>query len=306
MKFGVSIPNMGLLKTGDDVFSFAREIEALGFESVWVSDHVVVPRDIASRYPYRSSGEFSVQPTDPVLEPLAVMAALAAATQRIRIGVSVLVIPYRNPVVTAKTLATIDVLSGGRVILGAGAGWMSEEFDVLKSPPFADRGPATDSYIRLFRELWTSPSPSFNDPFYTVSNVGFEPKPVQNPLPIWIGGITGPALRRAARLGDGWQGIRHRPPKIPAAIQRLHQLLEEEERSPEGFTMGMRTPISINQERAPEEAIPLEGTPQHVRDDVRRYEEAGIQHLVINPRGRTLEAQRDQVRLFAEDVVANL
>ena len=183
---------------------------------------------------------------------------------------------------------------------------MSEEFDVLHSPPFADRGLATDSYIRLFRELWTSPSPSLEDAFYSVSNIGFEPKPVQNPLPIWIGGITGPALRRAARLGDGWQGIRHRPPEIPAAVQKLHQLLEEEGRSAKGFTIGMRTPISINQERAPEEAIPLEGSPLQIRDDVRRYEEAGVEYLVINPRGRTLEEQRTQIRLFAEDVVVNL
>lgn len=306
MKFGVSIPNMNLLTNGEDTFAFAREIEALGFDSVWVSDHVTIPRDIKSQYPYRTNGTFSMGADNALLEPITVMAVLAAATTRTRIGVSVLVIPYRNPVLTAKMLSTIDVLSGGRVILGAGVGWMAEEFELLQSPPYADRGPVTDSYIRLFRELWTSPSPTFEDAFYSVSNVGFEPKPVQNPLPIWIGGITGPALRRAAKLGDGWQGIRHRSADIPAAMQKLHQLLEEEERSADGFTFGMRTPIAINQEPAPEEAIPLEGTAQHLLDDVRRYDEAGIEYLVINPRGQTLEEQRTQVRLFAEEIVAKI
>src|SRR3989304_4390958 len=149
------------------------------------------------------------------LEPLTLMSYRAAATKKIRLGTSVLIVPYRNPLVAAKMLATLDVLSGGRIILGAGVGWLPEGVAALGAPPFGERGRVTDEYIRLMRECWTKDRIDFQGAYYRVSDIVFLPKPVQKPaIPIWIGGHTEGALRRAGELGDGWHPIGLRPPAL--------------------------------------------------------------------------------------------
>ena len=164
-KLGFQILNAGPLATRENVVEAARRAEALGYEAIVVTDHVVIPRRIESRYPYNTTGRIFVPPDADYLEPLSMLSFLAGATTRIRFGPSVLVLPYRNPVLTAKMLATIDVLSRGRVTVGVGVGWLREEFEALDAPDFERRGAASDEYIRIFKTLWTQDPASFAGEF---------------------------------------------------------------------------------------------------------------------------------------------
>ena len=168
MKYGAFLPHIGPLARGDvmtNIRMTAQTAEALGFDSVWTADHIVIPKQINSRYPYTASGSFPMDPKEPLLEPLSVLSFVAACTTKIRLGTAVLVLPHRNAVVTAKTVATLDVLSGGRVILGVGVGWMEEEFNAVNAS-FAHRGPVSDEAVAVMKELWTSEHPSFSGKFH--------------------------------------------------------------------------------------------------------------------------------------------
>src|SRR2546425_10764058 len=202
MEFGFSLPGRGPLAEVDVVLKIAAKADSLRYSSLFVTDHIVLPASTAgSVYPYSATGQFPGGSRQDYLEPLTMLGYLARATKKIRLGTSVLVIPYRNPLTTAKMLATIDVLSGGRVILGAGVGWLREEFEALGAPPFAERGRVTDEYLSLMRAAWTKDPVTFEGRFYTVRDVHALPKPVQRGgIPIWIGGHTDSALKRTAVL----------------------------------------------------------------------------------------------------------
>jgi probable F420-dependent oxidoreductase len=210
MKFGTILPHIGPLAAGpdalDSLLSVAQKTEALGFDSLWVGDHVVIPTSIKPRYPYNDTGEFPLPAEAALLEPLTVLGFLTGVTRRVRLGPSVLVLPHRNPIVTAKMFASLDVLSRGRIIFGAGIGWMEEEISLLGAP-FKRRGALSDEYLRAMRELWTNPDPQFDGEFCQFSDIKCEPKPVQNPLPVWIGGHSARAMRRVVEYGDGWVAV---------------------------------------------------------------------------------------------------
>ena len=231
VEFGFSLPGRGPLATPEQVLRLATRADELRYDSIFVTDHVVLPVSAArSVYPYASSGQLPGGANQDYLDPLALLGWLAHATRRIRLGTSVLVLPYRNPLVTAKVLATIDRLSGGRLILGAGVGWLREEFEAVAAPPFEERGRVTDEYIRAFRELWSNERPSFQGKFVNFSNLIFLPKPVQKPgIPIWIGGHSKAALKRAGELGDGWHPIGGVPtiPLEPEDIKHDWQTMAE-------------------------------------------------------------------------------
>lgn len=179
-----------------------------------------MPTTIKSRYPYSEDGQFPMPPDMGFLEPLSVLGYLTGSTQRVRLGTYVLVMPLRNPIVTAKMLATLGVLSGGRIMLGAGIGWMEEEMTILGAP-FNKRGALSDEYLRAMKELWTNPDPRFEGQFCRFSGLKCEPKPIQNPLPVWIGGHTARAMRRVVELGDGWLAV----PRSFAAFQENYDAL---------------------------------------------------------------------------------
>ena len=181
--FGTSMPSRGDMASPENLRTLAQRAESLGFDSVWVSDHIILPRKVDSFYPYAADGVATFRPDEDYYDPLATLNFLAGCTQKIRLGTHVLILPYRNPVVTAKMLSTLDVLSGGRVILGAGVGWMEEEFQALGLDTYAQRGAVTDEYIQLFKELWTKDEPEFQGEHYQLSGMGFMPKPVQKPHP---------------------------------------------------------------------------------------------------------------------------
>jgi len=312
VEFGFSLPSRGPLAKPSILIRLARKAEALGYSCVTISDHVVLPTRSSAPYPYSPTGEFPGGSRQDYLEPLALMAWLLAATRRLRVGTSVLVVPYRNPVVTAKQLATLDVLSGGRVIVGCGVGWWPEEFQALASPPFTERGAVTDEYIRLMKELWTREDPSFAGKYYQLRDVTLFPKPVQKPHPqVWIGGHGPAALRRAGELGDGWHPIGLRPPALllpdeyAAKAKQVHAWAQRAERSPTSVTLTFRCPMDVRSKRAKAAAgdRPLfQGTADEVLGDIRAYQAIGVSHLVFDPVVPELDRVLANMERFADEV----
>ena len=186
--FGTSMPSRGDMASPENLRTLAQRAESLGFDSVWVSDHIILPRKVDSFYPYAADGVATFRPDEDYYDPLATLNFLAGCTQKIRLGTHVLILPYRNPVLTAKMLSTLDVLSGGRVILGAGVGWMEEEFQALGLDTYAQRGAVTDEYIQLFKELWTKDNPEFHGEHYQLSESN--PNRSRNPIRQSGSGVT--------------------------------------------------------------------------------------------------------------------
>src|SRR5438552_11086532 len=214
MNFGVWLPNCRHLATPDIIRGAAVRAEQLGYDSVWVSDHVVVPNANIVNF-----GES-------IFDPLVTLGVLAGATSRVRLGTTVLIVPYRNAVVTAKMVSSLDALSGGRVVLGIGAGWVAAESAML-GVSFVERGPMTDEYLEAMQELWTSTAPSFAGKYTQFSGLTFEPKPVQKPHPpIWVGGHSRAALRRTAQFGAAWHPINRTPEELRAGMDEIARVCE--------------------------------------------------------------------------------
>jgi probable F420-dependent oxidoreductase len=206
MEFGLHLPHIGPMATRDGVLDMARAADAAGIDSLWASDHVIVPRDYASTYPYSPSGKMPIPEDAPFLEAVSTLLAVCGVTRRARLGTSVLVLPQRQPVLVAKQWATLDVLSGGRTIFGAGAGWLEEEFAAL-GVPFKGRGGRCDEALEILQRCWKESTVTFHGKHFQIDGIACEPKPIQQPRPpIWIGGHTPAAFRRVARYGDAWHG----------------------------------------------------------------------------------------------------
>ena len=203
MKFGIAFANTGPFTDPARAVEFAQAAEAAGFESLWTVEHVIVPSNYESAYPYDPSGKMPGSEEMPIPDPLIWLAYLAAATSRINLATGVVILPQRNPVVLAKELATLDHLSGGRMHLGVGVGWLEEEFDAI-GVPFAERGRRTDDHVAAMRALWTQDAASYHGEFTNFDNCILRPRPVQPSIPIHVGGHTDIAARRAGRLGDGF------------------------------------------------------------------------------------------------------
>ena len=201
MDIGVHLPQLGRGATRDALVEFCTEAERLGVHSGWVSDHIAWPAEIAANYPYSDDGSFPAPNSMAWLEPIGTLLFVAGITEQIKLGQTVLIMGYRPPVQTAKLIATLDVLSQGRAILGAGVGWMREEFEVL-GMPFDHRGKRADEQLEIFERLFADETPSYDGEFYSFPEIRFEPKPVQDRIPVWIGGASEPAFRRTARFGD--------------------------------------------------------------------------------------------------------
>lgn len=313
MKFGFGLPTRGPAATPETIVALAERADALGFDYVYASDHIVIPHDIASRYPYTESGEFAGSATANYLELLTVLAFAAARTSRVRLLTSVLVLPHRNPVLTAKMLATLDYLSGGRLTVGCGVGWMREEFEAIGAPPFDERGAVGDEYIQAFRELWSREDPAFQGKYSAFSNVTFSPKPVQRPgPPLWVGGESPPALRRAARLGDGWYPIGNNPnyplltvDQYRTAVARVRRYAQEAGRDPASLT------LAYNAQRYNDRATDLlpdgsrqafTGEPRQIAEDIRAFGREGVEHLIFRLQGEALPEMLESVERFAGEV----
>jgi probable F420-dependent oxidoreductase len=296
MKYGFTLPGRGPLATPDNLAAIARGGEELGYDFVLFGDHIVVPKHIASPYPYTETGEFPGSASGVAMEQLTVLAFLAGQTRTIRLATSVIIVPHRHPVVAAKALATLDVLSKGRLIVGVGVGWMHEEFEALGLPPFEERGAVTDEYIRAFKELWTSDDPSFDGQYCRFSDISFLPKPEQKPHPpIWVGGESRRALRRTVELGNGWYPISANPrfplgepEQLVARLQLLAAYAQEAGRDPAEIEIIYRTPdyqLTKDGMEAGSSAggrRPFVGNADEVAADIRRYEAMGVGSLVLS------------------------
>ena len=301
MQYGVILPNVGPLAHIDSLATSSHRAEELGYDSVFLSDHIVVPDGLRSAYPYRSDGRFPLTAEDRILEPVVTLSYLAAATQRIRLGFSVLVLPYRHPVLNARMLGTLDVVSGGRLIAGVGVGWMAEEFAALDAD-FPDRGAVTDEHIAILRACWTGATSELDDTRYNVAGLVMEPLPVSRPHPpIWTGGTSPPALRRAARLADGWHGVRQSPDDITRVVARIAELRSAAGNSMDGFTISLRAGLDVTDATLGGAArTPLRGSPEQIAADLDAYAQAGLHYLVLEPRAATPEQLVAQLERFAQ------
>ncbi|MBI3968452.1 MAG: LLM class F420-dependent oxidoreductase [Chloroflexi bacterium] len=300
MDFGIHLNNRGPGIEAEHILGLAEAVDRLGFTSVWVSDHVVIPTEFSSTYPYAAPGSFRVESTENFFEALTTLAVVAGRTRHVRLGTSVLVVPQRNPVLTGKQLATLDALSGGRVIVGAGVGWFAEEFTALAAETFEQRGPATDEYLAVWRALWNDPTSAFNGEHYRLAPSRSFPKPRQaTSIPIWIGGNGPAAIRRAARLGDGWHAFRPKPDELKSGIDRLRELTERAGRDPETLTISVRAILRLDGAGGDRD---LAGSPSQVQDRIGQLEALGVRHLALDliPGGRGPSASFDLLDQLAE------
>lgn len=307
--FGTSLPSRGEMAGPEQLRNVAQRAEALGYDHVWVSDHIILPKKVDSFYPYAEDGVATFKPDEPYYEPLSALNFIAGCTQRVRLGTHVLIIPYRNPVLTAKILSTLDVLSGGRVILGAGVGWMEEEFQAMGLDTYKDRGAVTDEYLQVYKELWTKEDASFDGKYYQISDTGFEPKPVQKPHPpVWIGGHSGPAVRRAAKYGDGWMPIGLRPPAIlepeelAGKIAQLRKLTVEAGRAEDAVALTFSTGVVFNDAAGSSRAW-MQGNPDQIASDLRQYQDLGVSNFIVNFQGGTVPELQENMERFSREVI---
>ena len=328
MKIGFYVPTRGPLSAPENMAALAKKGESLGFDFLSMTDHLVVPRSRVSDYPYTKDGNWLPGRFGDFIDQLTAMTFVAGHTTTVRLLTSVLVLPHRKPVPLAKALASLDYLSGGRLSVGCGAGWMKEEFEALGTPPHAERGKVADEYIRIFKELWTSDDPEFHGDYADFSDITFEPKPVQKPHPpILIGGESPPAMRRTVRLGDGWLPMAHNT-KVPldtlerlqAYIRILHDLAEAEDRDPATlpvtwFVLFWGTKPGDPQ--SPMEMAPMEmdgpdpggdrrlltGSAQQMKDDMAAMEDLGVESIIVNFEQETIAATLEGMEAYADEFV---
>ncbi len=307
MRYGFYLPTRGQTATPEALEALVQRGEALGFSSVMIADHVVFPVAIKSKYPYTVTGAFPGQ--GDALEQLALMAFIAGKTRTLRLVSSVMIVPHRNPVVTAKMLATIDVLSHGRVTVGVGVGWLREEFQALGAPDFDRRGSVSDEYIRIMKTLWTECPASFAGEFYRFEAIQCLPAPVQKPHPpIWVGGHSKAALRRVARLGDGWHpvganpAVPLRPPELASSLAGLRRLTEAEGRDPSSLTISYKAPVydpGQALDGRTGERRPFSGSPGEIEDDIATFARLGVSEVIFDFRRERLAESLERMERFA-------
>jgi len=240
IEYGLMLPGAGPLATSEALLSVATLAESLGFDSLWVTDHIAIPAQSASAYPYSVDHKAPWSPTIVYLDAFTALGWVGAVTRRVRLGISVLVLPMRPPLIVAKTVATLDYLTGGRMILGVGAGWMKEEFDLL-GQPFALRGRRMKEAIGILRACWASDPVSFHGDFFRLPAFGMDPKPPQGArLPVLGGGEGDVALRRVAEVCDGWHPLNLTPDQYGERLPALKRHVAEAGRSMDDLLLTAR------------------------------------------------------------------
>ena len=300
MKIGCHLPMFGPIGTRHSVLTFARRMEALGYDSLWASDHVVIPHRIASRYPYSPTGKFPLAPEVPFLEPLTTLAVVAGVTERVQLGTSILVLPHRNPVLAAKMAATLDHLSEGRLVLGVGVGWMREEIELLGGN-YDRRGAWSDEALTVMRACWRDARAAHHGEFFSFDEIGVFPKPTRGDIPILIGGHTPRALRRVVELGDGWHAAFPAPDKLEEGLRVLREECKKAGRSFEDVAITLRAGVAIRKEKSADRR-PMTGTPEEIVSDIRRYKALGVTTLLLESRQRDLDDMIQIHETIARDI----
>jgi probable F420-dependent oxidoreductase len=290
MQFGIAFANTGPMADGTTAVACARNIEAAGFDSLWTVEHVLVPAAYESTYPYASSGKMPGDESSDIPDPLVWLAYVAAATERLLLGTGIVILPQRNPAIIAKETATLARLSGGRLRLGIGVGWLEEEFDAL-GVPFAGRGARTDAYVAAMRALWTGATVDLDDGYHRWQQVASRPMPPGGSVPVVVGGHTDAAARRAGRLGDGFFPGKGSPTRIGELVTLMRVTADEHGRDPDAIevtasTMGLAGDDPVG---AVEEMAAL-----------------GVHRLVIPPLAYDPERAAEAYGTFAERIIAKV
>ncbi len=293
MEFGCHLPVYGPAATRDVLLGFATKMEALGYDSLWASDHVVIPYAIDPKYPYSATGTFPLAPTTDFLEPMVALALVAGVTERVKLGTTVLVLPHRHPVLAAKMFATLDHLAPGRTICGAGVGWMKEEIELF-GVPYARRGAWSDEALRIMRACWRDERVEYRGEFHRFDALGVAPKPLRRTIPIWIGGHTPRARRRGAELGDGWHAAFPSAEKMKASLADLEAACRTAGRDPKSLTISARVGLSAKQD------------PAALVAEITALAGLGVTHVILESRARDLADLTRIYESFAAGVRAKL
>ena len=307
-RFGLDVGIYGPLADPVTIAALARHAEDTGFESIWLADHVAFPVTFKSEYPYSAKGDFPLKLDNPLLEPVATMGVLVGATKRVKLGTAVLVMPYRNPLLLARMLVTLDQFSGGRIILGAGVGWLEEEFEVLSSYDFKKRGKVTDEYIEIFKAISAGGEVGYEGETYSFAPVYSSPGSVQRPHPpVLVGGIADAALRRVAKHGNGWLAVTASPEKLAERLATLRRMTTEAGRKFEDLSLTYKIFLNIGEAKRSrfDAREPGTGSVEEITGDLRKMFELGFTRIIVRYRGASADEMRRQIDRFAKEIVPN-
>lgn len=309
MKFGLVMPHHGAFASTKNLRTMAQLAEDSGFDSIWCVDHVIVPRSLVERF------------SDTVYEVFTTLGFLAGMTSRVKLGTTVLVLPYRHPVTLAKEMATLDALSNGRTIFGVAFGWVKQEYEVL-DVPFARRGARADEMLRIFDHLWAEGPNDFHGEFYDFGDVAFSPRPVQQPRPpIWIGGNNQRALERVVRYGDGWHpitsakragSVQWTAADLQALLLKLDEMASAAGRDPRSIARSLHAPIAFDIDASDflGEAFSFVGSTDEIRRNLDYAREIGLEQITLNPwytiPGRVHDTEIDTVRATVERFIETI
>jgi probable F420-dependent oxidoreductase len=288
MKVGIRIPGAGPWAGPEAISEVSQFAEKVGFDSLWMTDHVALPTKVDTAYPYTADGKFLWAPETPYLDCLTSLTWAAAATERVELGTSCLILPWRPLVQTAKTLVSIDVLSRGRLTVAVGVGWMKEQFDLLGAP-FKDRGRRTTEMVNAMRHMWTDDEVDFTGEFYDLHGFKMYPKPVRGTIPVWFAGYSEASLRRIAAIGDGWHPLAVGPEEYAGYLKTLHGYVEAAGRDMSEITLTAR---------------PLRTAPYNA-ETIEAYGAQGVTHFICDTsfEHETLQEAMDELQELADAVL---
>lgn len=291
MDIGITLPIRADVDAKSNI-EIAKKAEDSGFDSVWVSDHTIIPAKHKGRF------------TDQFHDPFILLSYIAGVTNKIKLGTSLVILPYRNPIVVAKIISTLDQLSEGRIIFGIGTGWMREEFEIL-GVPFHERGKRTNEYIQIIKNLWTEDDPSFEGEFFNYKNIKFEPKPYQNPYPpIIVGGNSVRAIERAIKYGNGWQPTAISPGEYSSELQSIKSRIVMD-----NFVLSVRNRIEITNVKnsAKGQAFyTITGTVSEITEEALKFKKLGINQLLFDPAVETLEDYLKTMDIISRQIIPEI
>lgn len=308
MQLGVFLPISGRAASRETLMQAARQAESLGYDSVWAADRIIIPWQIDTVYPYSKEATFIVPPDRPFFEPLTCLAFLAGCTEKIRLGMSVMVLPYRHPLYWAKIATTLDHLSSGRLIMGVGVGWMEEEFNALAAT-FAERGQVSDEQLRLLEKLWRDERVTFEGKHYALKDIAFNPKPLQKPrIPIWVGGEGRLAQRRAGTYGDAWfpYFVRITSGELSRRFENVKRSAREAGRNPAALTFACCLPIELTPADVAQEPDYLKGSTSQVSKALQKFRDVGVAHIGLQFMVPHWPERQEQIERFAKEVLPAL